>query len=45
MSQIGVEEKRNGRLVGADETSKDREEWRRLEQKNLSILGLLKRKE
>ena len=43
-SQI-KEEKRNGRLVGAAETSKERAEWRRLQQKNLSILGLLKRKE
>ena len=39
------EEKRNGRLVGAAETSKERAEWRRLQRKNLNILGLLKRKE
>ena len=39
------EEKKNGRLVGAAETSKERAEWRRLQQKNLSILALLKRKE
>ena len=44
-SQIGGEEKKNGRLYGAAETSKERAEWRRLQQKNLSILGLLKRKE
>ena len=44
-SQTGGEEKKNGRLVGAAETSKERAEWRRLQQKNLSILGLLKRKE
>ena len=44
-SQIIGEEKRNGRLVGAAETSKERAEWRRLQQKNLSILGLPKRKE
>ena len=44
-SQIVGEEKRNGRLVGAAETSKEREEWRRLQRKNLSILGLPKRKE
>ena len=44
-TQIGGEEKRNGRLVGAAETSKERAEWRRLQQKNLSILGLPKRKE
>ena len=40
-SQIGGEEKRNGRLVGAAETSKELAEWHRLQQKNLSILGLL----
>ena len=39
------EEKRNGRLVGAAEISKERAEWRRLQRKNLNILGLLKRKE
>ena len=44
-SQIGGEEKRNGRFVGASETSKERAEWRRLQRKNLSILGLPKRKE
>ena len=33
------------RLVGAAETSKERAEWRRLQPKNLSILGLPKRKE
>ena len=44
-SQSGGEEKRNGRLVGADETSKERAEWRRVQRKNLSILGLPKRKE
>ena len=38
------EEKRNGRLVGAAETSKELAEWPRLQRKNLSILGLLKRK-
>ena len=43
-SQTGGKEKRNGRLVGAAETSKERAEWRRLQQKNLSILGLPKRK-
>ena len=43
-SQI-IEEKRNGRLVDAAETSKERAEWRRLQRKILSILGLLKRKE
>ena len=43
-SQIG-EEKINGRLVGAAETSKKRAEWRRLQRKNLNTLGLLKRKE
>ena len=44
-SSLGGEEKRNGRLVGAAETSKERADWCRLQQKNLSILGLLKRKE
>ena len=39
------EEKKNGRLVGVAETSKERAEWRRLQPKNLSILGLPKRKE
>ena len=37
--------KKNGRLVGAAETSKEHAEWRRLQRKNLSILGLLNRKE
>ena len=37
--------KRSGRLVGAAETSKERAERRRLQQRNVSILGLLKRKE
>ena len=40
-----IEEKRNGRLCGATETSKERAEWRRLQRKNLNILGLPKRKE
>ena len=44
-SQIIGEEKKNGRLVGAAETSKERAEWRRLQRKHLSILGLPKRKE
>ena len=44
-SQIVREGKRNGRLVTAAETSKERAEWCRLQRKNLSILGLLKRKE
>ena len=44
-SQTRGEEKKNGRLVGAAETSKECAEWRRLQQKNLSILGLPKRKE
>ena len=39
------EEKRNGGLVGVAETSKERAEWRRLQRKNLNILGLPKRKE
>ena len=44
-SQTGEEEKKNGRLVGVAETSNERAEWRRLQRKNLNILGLLKRKE
>ena len=44
-SQIGGEEKRNGRLDGAAETSKERAGWRRLQRKNLNILSLPKRKE
>ena len=44
-SQTGGGEKRNGRLVGAAETSKERAEWRRLQRKNLNILGLPKGKE
>ena len=43
-SQIVGEEERNGKLVGAAETSKKLSEWRRLQWKYLSILGLLKRK-
>ena len=43
-SQIVGEEKRNGRLVGVAETSKERAGWCRLQRKYLSILGLLKRK-
>ena len=43
--QIIGEEKKNGRLVGATETSKEHVEWRRLQRKNLNILGLPKRKE
>ena len=34
-SQIVGEEMRNGRLAGAIETSKERAEWRRLQQKKL----------
>ena len=43
-SQI-AKEKRNGRLVGAAETSKERAEWCKLQRKNWSILGLPKMKE
>ena len=39
------EEERSDRIVGAAETSRELAEWCRLQQKNLSILGLLKRKE
>ena len=44
-SQTGGEEKKNGRLYGVAKTSKERAEWRRLQRKNLSTLGLPKRKE
>ena len=44
VSQI-VGEKRSCRLYGAAETSEERAEWRRLQRKNLNILGLPKRKE
>ena len=44
-SQIIGEEKRNGRLYGAAETSKERAEWHSLQRKTLNILGLLKWKE
>ena len=44
-SQIIGEDKRNGRLYGVAETSKERAEWRRLQWKNWSKLGLPKRKE
>ena len=44
-SQIVGEEKRSGKLAGAAETSKELAEWRRLQLKNLNILGLLKKKE
>ena len=43
-SQIGGEEKRNGKLVGAAETNKELAGWRRLQRKYLSILGMLKKK-
>ena len=43
-SQIGEEEMRSGRL-GAAETSEELAEWRRLQPKNLNIMGLVKRKE
>ena len=43
-SQIEGEEKKSDRLVGAAETSKEHAEWRRLQKKNLKILGLQTRK-
>ena len=36
-------DRRSGRLVGAAETSTEFTEWRRLQKKNLSIQGLLRR--
>ena len=44
-SQIIGEEKKNSRLYGVAETSKERAEWRRFQRKNPNKLGLLKRKE
>ena len=44
-SQIVGKEKNNDRFVGAAKTSKERAEWCRLQRKNLSILGLPKRKQ
>ena len=35
-SQIGGEEMRSGRLIGAAKTSKERAEWSRLQQRNLT---------
>ena len=43
-SQTGEEEKKNGRLYGVTETSKERAEWRRLQRKKWNKLGLPKRK-
>ena len=43
-SQIMGEEKRNGRLVGAVETSKKRAEWLRLQRKNLAYWACRKGK-
>ena len=43
-NQIEGKEKRSGRLVGAAETTKKLTEWRWFQQRNLNILGLLKRK-
>ena len=43
--QIEAEEKRNGRFVGAAETSKELAEWRRLQRNNLNMLCLLKSKD
>ena len=35
--------RKSGRLVGAAETSKEHAEWRRLQRRNLNILGLLRK--
>ena len=40
-SQIRGEEKRNGRLVGAAETSKERAEWRRVQRKISIVCNVL----
>ena len=42
-NQIG-EDKRSGRLVDTADAIKEHAKWRRLQRKNLNILGLLKRK-
>ena len=44
MARVNEEEESNGRLVGTAETSGELAERRRLQQKNLNILGLPKRK-
>ena len=44
-SQTGEEEKKNGRLNGVAETSKEHAEWPRLQWKNWNKLGLPKKKE
>ena len=44
-NQIIGEEKRKAKLYGVAKTSKERAEWRKLQRKNWSILGLPKRKE
>ena len=44
-SHIRDEEKRRGRLIGAAKTSKKLAEGRKIQRKNLNMLGLLKRKE
>ena len=41
--RVRLQEKRSGRLVGAAETCEERAEWRRLQQRSLNTLGLLKR--
>ena len=41
---VGEEEKKSGKLIGVTKTSKELAEWRRLQPKNLNILGLAKRK-
>ena len=43
-SRREVDEKKNGRLVGAAKTSKELAEWRRFQRKNVIKLGLPKRK-
>ena len=45
MARIREEEEKNGRIVGATETSEELAEWCRLQQKNLSKLGWPKKKE
>ena len=42
-ARVGQKEKRNGRLVGAAETSKELAEWRRPQRKNVNKLSLPKK--
>ena len=45
MARVREKKKRSSRHFGAAETSKERAEWPRLQQRNVDTLGLLKGKE